>query len=95
MRSRSCTGEEQECGHIQPTKGFIMQVEEEQTPQLTKTRMKIPREDMSGKTSEPEKKSQKPKEGWKTKTSNLTKEDLVHLLGVMEGEVQVQCLGFF
>ena len=73
-------------GHIQPTKGFIKQ-EEEMTPELTKRRIKAQREEndertgMSGTAKKPKKAANTP---------DLSKKDLIHLLGVMEGEVQVQ-----
>ena len=78
-------------GHIQPTKGFIKQ-EEGNTPELTKRKMKVQREDRDGRTavSGSAKKPQKPAEGRKTQLPDLSKKDLFHLLGVMEGEVQVQ-----
>lgn len=74
-------------GRIQPTKGFIKQ-EEENTPELTKRRIKVQREEKDGRTGLLGK-PQKPAESRKTATPDLSKKDLLHLLGIMEGEVQV------
>lgn len=91
-------------GRIQPTKGFIKQ-EEENTPELTKRKVKVQREEKDGRTavSGSAKKPQKPADRRRSALPDLSKKELLHLLGVMEGEVQVrlrftftpnQCLKF-
>ncbi|XP_075940571.1 filamin-A-interacting protein 1 [Anarhichas minor] len=77
MRSRTCTMEGPDDGHIQPTKGFIKQ-EEENKPELTKRKMKV----QDGRTAKPQRAAESRKD--------LTKSDLLHLLGIMEGEVQAR-----
>lgn len=76
-------------GRIQPTKGFIKQ-EEENTPELTKRKMKVQQEEKDGRTAGSAKKPQKPAESRKAAALDLSKTDLLHLLGIMEGEVQVR-----
>lgn len=76
-------------GHNQPTTGFVRQGEEN-TSELRKKRHKVPQEEkdkkknLCGSVKRDLKKSGKMEE-----LLDLSKKDLVHLLGVMEGEVQV------
>ncbi|XP_041832464.1 filamin-A-interacting protein 1 isoform X2 [Melanotaenia boesemani] len=90
MRSRSCTTEGPDARPIQPTKGLIKQ--EEETPELTQRRIKVPEEDKDVRTgmSGTAKKPQKPAESQKAKAAGLSKKDLIQLLGIMEGEVQAR-----
>lgn len=67
-----------EDGHIQPIKDLLK--EEEKPAQ---------REEEDSRTSGPAEKPQEPAEGRRAEPLHLTKKDLLHLLGVMEGEVQV------
>ncbi|XP_026185349.1 filamin-A-interacting protein 1 isoform X2 [Mastacembelus armatus] len=92
MRSRTCTMEGPDEGHIQPSKSFIKQ-DEENTPELAKRKMKVQREEKDGRTGvsgTTTRKLQKPAERKKTAMPDLSKKDLLHLLGVMEGEVQAR-----
>lgn len=81
--------ESPEDGCIQPTKGFINQ-EVENVPELAKRKMKVQREEKGGRTTVcgSAKNDQKPSHE-RTALPDLAKKDLLHLLGVMEGEVQV------
>ncbi|XP_013873408.1 filamin-A-interacting protein 1 [Austrofundulus limnaeus] len=91
MRSRSCTVEGPDDGHIQTTKTFIKE-EEEKTPGVMKKRMKSQKEEQDRRTggSVAPNKCQRPPEHPKSKPPDLSKKDLVQLLGVMEGEVQAR-----
>ncbi|XP_028252846.1 filamin-A-interacting protein 1 isoform X2 [Parambassis ranga] len=86
MRSRNCTVEGPDDGHIQPAKGFIKQGEEN-TPELTKRKMKVQREEKDGRTGAAKK---PPKPAETPRAADLSKTDLLQLLGIMEGEVQAR-----
>lgn len=73
MRSRLCTMEGPDDGHEQPPQGLIREGEED-APELMKKRLEAPQEEKDQK---------------KSVCGSWSKKKLLHLLGVMEGEVQV------
>lgn len=85
MRSKSCTMEGPDDGRVQPT--AVFKQDEEKTPEIRDRKPKVQREEKDGKTA---KRAQKPADKKKAALPDLSKKDLLHLLGVMEGEVQVE-----
>ncbi|XP_062323321.1 filamin-A-interacting protein 1 isoform X1 [Osmerus eperlanus] len=93
MRSRTSAMEGPEDEHINvapPTKTFIRE-EKENTPEQMKSKMKGQPGEREGKTAVSATGKTPPKNsGRKSGLIDLSKEDLLRLLGVMEGEVQAR-----